>query len=136
MIKLTRSLAVGVITISSLGLFAGPAPAASNVTKTTSCSTSAAKISVTFGATDDATRYGTLRSAFGSAEGAFSDDPAMTVRVRDGYGRLIVTRRTTDGSLSLPFWRKIGGPNWTAQATIENTTAGPCTTPRVKIAVT
>jgi hypothetical protein len=132
--RLTPALAVGALTVGSLLAHVAPASAATTVERTASCATSAASITVTFGVTDDAAAHGTLRAANGSPEGEFSSDPAMTVRVRDGYGRVVVAKRVTDGSLSLAFARQIAGPNWTAEATIDNTAAGPCTTPRVKIA--
>ena len=134
---MTRWTTAGIATaiaMSSAALLSTPAMAEATVERTTTCSTSAASIKVMFGSADDTSSHGTLRSAQGVAEGAFSDTPVLTVRVRDGYGRLVVTRRSTDGSMSLAFARTIAGPNWTAEATVDNTLAGSCTTPRVKIA--
>lgn len=122
------------VAASSAVLVADPA-SAGTVNRYASCSTSTASVTVAFTIDKAAGRYGTLVAAHGSAEGEFTDDPAMTVRVRDGYGRLIVAKTSTDGSLSLTFARRIGGPNWTAEATLKNTASGPCTTHRRKIAV-
>jgi hypothetical protein len=132
-VKLTCLTAVAVAASSAV-LIADPA-SAGTVNRYASCSTSTASVTVTFSVNKAAGRYGTLVAAQGSAEGEFTDDPAMTVRVRDGYGKLIVAKTSTDGSLSLSFARRIGGPNWTAEATLRNTASGPCTTPRRKIAV-
>ncbi len=133
MTRWTTAVISSAIAMSSAALLSTPAMAASTVERTATCSTSAASIKVVFGVADDATSYGTLRSAQGIPEGEFSDTPVMIVRVHDGWGRLIVTRRSTDGSMSIAFARTIAGPNWTAEATVENTAAGSCTTPRVKI---
>ena len=127
-------LTAAVVAASSAVLIAEPASAAT-VNRYASCSTSTASVTVTFTIDKARGRYGTLVAAQGSGEGEFTDDPAMTVRVRDGYGRLIVAKTSTDGSLSLSFARRIGGPRWTAEATLKNTASGSCTTPRRKIAV-
>lgn len=118
-----------------LVLVANPATAAT-VSKTSSCSTASASVVAHFGVDNDATPYGTLRWAQGVGEGAFTNTPALTVRVRDGYGRLIVTKRSgDDGSMSVAFSRRIGGPNWTAEATFDTTAPTACTAPKVRIAV-
>ena len=130
----TTSRFIAVIAASvPLVLMAGPATAAT-VSATSRCSTSSASVAVTFGVADDSTPYGTLRVAQGTGEGAFTDNPAMTVRVRDGAGRVVVTKSSTDGSMTLSFWRRIEGPNWTAEATFDNTAPTACTTPKVRIA--
>lgn len=135
MFALGRGTTVAAATLIAVGVLAAPAAAAPMVAGTTSCSTSAATIGVTVGVADDATAYGTVRFAQGVAEGAFSNSPAMTVRVRDAAGKVVVTKRSSDGSLSLRFWRRIGGPGWTVQTTVDNTAAGSCTTPRMPIGV-
>ena len=134
MITRIPAVTFGVIALSAFGLLA-PATAAAAVNLSSACSTIGATGSATFTIADDATRYGTLRAALGSGPGPFLDQPAMTVRVRDGSGRLVVSKRVTDGSLVIPFARKIGGPNWTAEASLDNTFGGPCVTGPVKIAI-
>jgi hypothetical protein len=80
-------------------------------------------------------RYGKLLWVYGNSSGEFTDNPAIMVRIRDGYGKIIVTKTGTDGSTVVTLNRRIGGPNWTAQATMLNSASGSCSTPRIKIAV-
>jgi hypothetical protein len=131
----TATATATVLTIGSLGLLASPAAAAATVERSATCTTPSSTTTVTFSTTDDGTPYGSVRAAQGRAEGLFLDTPAMTVRVRDGYGRVVVSRTVTDGSLSLAFTRRIGGPRWTAEATVDNTEFGPCATAKVRIAL-
>lgn len=107
---------------------------AATVSTSSGCSTSSATAAVTFGVADDSTPYGTLRVAQGTGEGAFTDTPAMTVRLRDGAGRVVATKSSTDGGMNLSFWRRIGGANWTAEATFDTVAPSACTTTRVRIA--
>jgi len=134
----TRITLVAATAVSALTLVLAPASAATAAAPvtgtTTGCSTAVATMEVTFGVADDATRYGTLRTAQATGEGEFSDAPAMTVRLRDGGGKVVVSKRSSDGGLNLEFWRRIAGPNWTVEATIENIADRPCTTPRIKVA--
>ena len=132
--RMTRVLSVPVLAVAAATLVAAPA-SAGTMQRTGTCATASATATAYFTVSDDGSAHGSLRAAQGTAEGIFADTPAMTVTVRDGRGRLVISKRVTDGSLSLAFARRIGGSGWTGQAVIDNTLSGSCTTQRVRLAI-
>ena len=131
---MTRALLAGAMA-ATLMCVTIPASAETIIVRSSTCSNEAATITIDFGIDDSVGKYGRLMFAQGTGDGEFTDDPAMTVRIRDNQHRLVAKKRTTDGSLSLVFHRRVGGFEWTAQAIIKNTAAGPCAAPPVRLAV-
>ena len=134
--KHAKALTVAVISAGVLGLVASPASAAATVTRSASCTNDAGSFTAAFSISNDSTRYGTLRAAQGIPRTLqVTAEPRFVVKVRDGAGRLVLSRTSGDGSMSLTFAKKVGGPGWTAQATVTNTADGACSTPKVRLAV-
>lgn len=117
-----------------------PSPAsaagAGPVSRTADCVNEAMDFTATF-TTARVGEFGKLRYVHVFTHlGATDDDPVMTVRVRDGQGVVRAFRRSADGSKTVYPAVLIGGPDWTAEAAIENVFQAPrCVTPRVRIAV-
>ena len=132
----SKALTVAALSAGALGLVAAPASAASTVTRSATCTNDAGSFTAAFDVSNDSTRFGTLRAAQGIANGMeVTAEPRFTVKVRDGENRVVLSRTSSDGSMSLAFAKRIGGRGWTVQATVTNTADGACSTPRVKIAV-
>jgi len=131
---LTKALTVTALALATVTVGSAPA-AAGTVERAGSCTTASADATAYFSVLDDGSAHGSLRAAQGTAEGIFADTPAMTVKVRDGHGRVVLSKRVADGSLTLSFSRRVGGSRWTAEAVIENTLSGSCTTQRVPLAI-
>lgn len=132
--QLVTSAAAAALAVGMVVAPGGPAGAAATVTHGAACSTpdGQSALSSQIKVSDDATRYGTLRTVTTVFEGAFADEPTVTIRIRDGYGVVKVTRRQVQSGDS-SFALKVAGPNWTADVTLGNALEGTCTSPRVKI---